>query len=58
MIYTQDETGYFQAKQKAARRFRGVGINAGKLPGDREIRNQIPAVVEAIEALKQVRAGL
>ncbi len=57
MIYTQEETGYFQAKQKAARRFRGVGINAGKLPGDREIRNQIPAVVEAVEALKQVRPG-
>ena len=57
LIYTQEETGYYQAKQKAARRFRGVGINAGKLPGDREIRNQIPAVVEAVEALKQVRAG-
>ena len=57
MIYTQEETGYYQAKQKAARRFRGVGINAGKLPGDREIRNQIPAVVEAVEALKQVRCG-
>ncbi len=57
LIYTQEETGYFQAKQKAARRFRGVGINAGKLPGDREIRNQIPAVVEAVEALRQVRGG-
>jgi hypothetical protein len=55
LIYTQEETGYYQAKQKAARRFRGVGIHAGKLPGDREIRNQIPAVVEAVEALKQVR---
>ena len=55
LIYTQEETGYYQAKQKAARRFRGVGINAGKLPGDREIRNQIPAVVEAVEGLKQVR---
>jgi hypothetical protein len=57
LIYTQEETGYYQAKQKAARRFRGAGINAGKLPGDREIRNQIPAVVEAVEALKQVRPG-
>jgi hypothetical protein len=57
LIYTQEETGYYQAKQKAARRFRGVGINAGKLPGDREIRKQIPAVVEAVEALKQVHAG-
>jgi len=55
LIYTQEETGYFQAKQKAARRFRGVGINAGKLPGDREIRNQIPAVVEAAEALKRAQ---
>ena len=57
LIYTQEETGYFQAKQKAARRFRGLGVNAGKLPGDREIRNQIPAVVEAVESLKQDRAG-
>jgi hypothetical protein len=57
LIYTQEETGYFQAKQKAVRRFRGAGINAGKLPGDREIRNQIPAVVEAVEALKQDRAA-
>ncbi len=48
MIYTQEETGYFQAKQKAARRIRGKGINAGRLPGDREIRKQIPAVVEAV----------
>jgi hypothetical protein len=53
LIYTQEETGYFQAKQKAARRIRGLGVHAGKLPGDGEIRKQIPAVVEAVEALKQ-----
>lgn len=57
MIYTQEETGYFQAKQKAARRIRGPGIHAGKLPGDGEIRKQIPAVVQAVEALKQNEIG-
>jgi hypothetical protein len=57
LIYTQEETGYFQAKQKAARRVRGKGINAGRLPGDGEIRKQIPAVVEAHEALKLERSG-
>jgi len=56
LIYTQEETGYFQAKQKAVRRIRGKGIHAGKLPGDREIRNQINAVVETVEALKRDRA--
>ena len=57
LIYTQEETGYFQAKQKAVRRIRGAGINAGKLPGDREIRNQIQAVVETVEALKRNQVG-
>jgi hypothetical protein len=52
LIYCQEETGYFQAKQKAVRRFRGMGINGGLLPGDREIRKQIQAVVEAEEELK------
>jgi hypothetical protein len=56
LIYTQEETGYFQAKQKAARRIRGVGIHAGKLPGDGEILKQIPAVVEAVESLKRDHA--
>jgi hypothetical protein len=51
LIYTQEETGYFQAKQKAVRRIHGAGIHAGKLPGDREIRKQIQAVVEATEAI-------
>lgn len=53
LIYTQEETGYFLAKQEAVRRIRGKGINAGRLPGDREIRKQIPAVVEAVEELKR-----
>jgi hypothetical protein len=55
LIYSQEETGYFQAKQHAVRRIRGKGINAGLLPGDREIRKQIPAVVEAAEALKRAQ---
>jgi hypothetical protein len=57
LLYTQEETGYFQAKQKAVRRIRGAGINAGKLPGDGEIRKQIPAVVEAVETLKRESAS-
>jgi hypothetical protein len=55
LIYTQEETGYFQSKQIAARRICGKGVNAGLLPGDREIRKQIPAVVEAAEALKRAQ---
>lgn len=58
LIYSQEETGYFQAKQKAVRKIRGKGINAGLLPGDREIRKQIPAVVEAAEALKRAQAAV
>jgi hypothetical protein len=58
LIYTQEETGYFQAKQKAARRIRGPGIIAGRLPGDGEIRKQIPAVVEAVEDLNRNQSNV
>jgi hypothetical protein len=52
LLYAREETGHFQAKQKAARRFRGNVVRPNDLPTDREIRNQIQAVVEAAEAQK------
>jgi hypothetical protein len=52
LIYTQEETGHFQAKRKAARRLRGEEFRVDHLPTDREIRKQIPAVVEAAETQK------
>ena len=52
MIYDREETGHFQAKRKAARRYRGDEIRPRDLPSDREIRNQIPAVVDDAEAQK------
>ncbi len=58
LIYNQEETGRFQAKRKAARRYRGKDVTPGDLPSDREIRKQIPAVVEAAQTEKGNHDGL
>jgi len=52
LIYNQEETGYYQSKQKAARRIHGKAMRPGHLPGDGEIRKQIQAVIEVAEAQK------
>ncbi|MGW8256338.1 MAG: HD domain-containing protein [Thermoguttaceae bacterium] len=54
LIYTQEQTGYFQAKRKAVRRFYGPAIRIEDLPSNREILGQIQAVVKA-ENAKQLK---
>jgi len=63
LMYTRDESEYFRAKIKAARRIHSGELKPGDLPSNREIRDQIQALARMhegeryAEKLRQMRVG-
>lgn len=55
LMYFREETEYYRAKLKAARRVFGPDVRPGDLPSNREIREQIEAVARAFEGEKRVQ---
>jgi len=49
LMYTREESEYFRAKLKAARRVAGGEMKPGDLPSNREIRDQIQAMARMYE---------
>ncbi|MBC7077867.1 MAG: HD domain-containing protein [Synergistales bacterium] len=54
-MYFREETEYYRAKLKAARRVFGPDVRPADLPSNREIREQIEAVARAFEGEKRVQ---
>lgn len=54
-MYFREESEYYRAKLKAARRIFGPDIRAADLPSNREIREQIETVARAFEGEQRTR---
>lgn len=55
IMYFREESEYYRAKLKAARRIFGAEVRASDLPSNREIREQIEIVARAFEGERRAR---